>query len=68
MKLLLHWAHEDVSDVVPEISTLLSLAVIGVVLAVVTVASLMRTRRDPEARAHAGSLRARPSDPDQGSR
>jgi tellurite resistance protein TerC len=58
VKLILHWAHEDVSNAVPEIPTLLSLAVIGVVLAVVTVASLAKTRRDPTAKAHPGSLRA----------
>jgi tellurite resistance protein TerC len=33
--------------------------VIAVVLAVVTVASLVKTRRDPSAKAHPGSLRAR---------
>jgi tellurite resistance protein TerC len=43
---------------VPEIPTLLSLGVILVVLAVVTIASLLKTRRDPTAKAHAGSLRA----------
>jgi tellurite resistance protein TerC len=59
VKLILHWAHEDISTSVPEISTLLSLAVIGVVLTVVTVASLVKTRRDPTVKAHAGSLRAR---------
>ena len=56
VKLILHWAHEDVSTAVPEISTPLSLSVIVVVLAVVTVASLLKTRRDPDAKAHAGSL------------
>jgi tellurite resistance protein TerC len=59
VKLILHWAHEDISTAVPEVSTLLSLAVIGVVLTVVTVASLLKTRRDPTVKAHAGSLRAR---------
>jgi tellurite resistance protein TerC len=43
---------------VPEISTGLSLAVIGVVLAVTVVASLLTARRDPSARAHAGTIRA----------
>jgi hypothetical protein len=62
VKLILHWAHEDISSAVPEISTPLSLAVIGVVLAVVTIASLVKTRRDPTATAHAGSLRARRTD------
>ncbi|MER5214873.1 hypothetical protein ABT063_31065 [Streptomyces sp. NPDC002838] len=43
---------------VPEISTPISLAVIALVLTVVTVASLIKTRRDPTAKAHPGSLRA----------
>jgi tellurite resistance protein TerC len=58
VKLILHWAHEDVSTSVPEISTPVSLGVIVVVLAIVTVASLIKTRNDPTAKAHAGSLRA----------
>ncbi len=57
VKLVLHWAH-GLSDVIPEIQTSLSLAVIVVVLIVTTVASLLKSRRDPQARAHAGSLRA----------
>jgi tellurite resistance protein TerC len=58
VKLVLHWAHVDISTSVPEISTPVSLIVIVVVLAIVTVASLVKTRRDPTAKAHAGSLRA----------
>lgn len=58
VKLILHWAHEDLSRNVPEISTPVSLGVIVVVLVVVTVASLIKTRRDPAVKAHAGSLRA----------
>ncbi|GAB3767820.1 TerC/Alx family metal homeostasis membrane protein [Microlunatus parietis] len=58
VKLLLHWAHVDLDERVPEIPTLASLAVIVVILVVVTVASLAKTRRDPTAKAHAGSLRA----------
>ncbi|MFB9725961.1 TerC/Alx family metal homeostasis membrane protein [Haloechinothrix salitolerans] len=61
VKLILHWAHVDIDERVPEISTPLSLAVIVVVLAVVTVASLIKTRRDPTVKAHAGSLRAHPA-------
>ena len=57
VKLVLHWAH-GLSDAVPEIQTSLSLVVIVVVLVVTTIASLFKSRRDPEARAHAGSLRA----------
>jgi len=59
VKLILHWAHEDLDQRVPEVPTLLSLAVIAVVLLVVTVASLVKTKRDPTAKAHPGSLRAR---------
>jgi tellurite resistance protein TerC len=66
VKLILHWGHK-VNDSVPEISTGQSLVVIAVVLTVTTVASIIKVRRDPEARAHAGSLRDnRPKDPDAG--
>jgi tellurite resistance protein TerC len=57
VKLVLHWAHLMWHSV-PEISTLLSLGVIAVVLAITTVASLIKVRRDPTARPHAGSVRA----------
>jgi tellurite resistance protein TerC len=57
VKLVLHWAH-TLSTAVPQIPTLLSLGVIAVILAITTVASLAKVRRDPTARAHAGSVRA----------
>jgi tellurite resistance protein TerC len=56
VKLLLHWRHLQ-NDGVPEVATSTSLLVILVVLSVTVVASLLKSRRDPEARAHAGSLR-----------
>ena len=59
VKLGLHWGHLQ-DDSVPEISTMTSLVVIAVVLTITTIASLVKARRDPSARAHAGSLRARP--------
>jgi tellurite resistance protein TerC len=59
VKLVLHWAHKDISASVPEVSTAFSLAVIVVVLVVTTVASLLKIRNDPDAVAHAGSVRAR---------
>jgi tellurite resistance protein TerC len=65
VKLILHWAHEDISEAVPEITTPVSLGVIGIVLVVTTVASLIKTRRDPSAKAHAGSLKATRSKADQ---
>jgi tellurite resistance protein TerC len=70
VKLILHWAH-TVNERVPQISTNVSLVVIALVLLVTTLASLVKARRDPAARAHAGSLRARtpsasPTGPDTG--
>ncbi len=58
IKLILHWAHK-LNASIPEISTSLSLGVIAVVLTVTTVASVIKARQDPEARAHAGSIRDR---------
>ncbi|MCR3751895.1 TerC family protein [Lentzea californiensis] len=57
VKLILHWAHVDISASVPEVPTPLSLGVIIAILVVVTVASLVKTRNDPSAKAHPGSLR-----------
>jgi tellurite resistance protein TerC len=62
-KLVLHWLHEDITKSAPEISTSLSLVVILVILVVTTVASLLKTRKDPDAKAHAGSIRARSTAP-----
>jgi tellurite resistance protein TerC len=63
VKLVLHWAH-TLSEAVPEIPTLASLGVIMVILVVTVVVSLVKARRDPAARAHAGSLRAHASPPE----
>jgi tellurite resistance protein TerC len=62
VKLVLHYLH-DLDDAFPEVSIGLSLAVIGVILVVTTVASLIKVRRDPSARAHAGSLRDHEAEP-----
>ena len=59
LKLALHWGHLQ-SDSVPEISTMTSLVVIALVLTITTIASIVKVRHDPSARAHAGSLRAHP--------
>ena len=56
VKLLLHFGHLR-NDSIPEIETSTSLIAITVVLAITVVASLAKSRRDPQARAHAGSLR-----------
>ncbi|MFI1990302.1 TerC family protein [Actinoplanes sp. NPDC020271] len=60
VKLVLHWAHKSLSDSVPEVSTPVSLVVIIGILVVTTVASLIKSRRDPSLKAHAGSLRPHP--------
>src|SRR3954447_15959211 len=65
IKLVLHWAHKAIDPGVPEISTPISLGVIIGILAVTTVASLIKSRRDPSLKAHPGSLKAskkRPAD------
>jgi len=56
VKLILEFGHLQ-EDSIPEIGTGTSLVVIAVVLTVVTVASIIKTRRDPTVKAHAGSLR-----------
>ena len=55
VKLILHWGH-GLDPRVPEISTAVSLMVIGAALALTTAASLIKSRRDPAARAHAGAV------------
>lgn len=55
VKLILTFVHEVVPEV-PKIPTTASLVIIIVVLAVTTVASLVKVRMDPEARAHTGPI------------
>jgi tellurite resistance protein TerC len=59
VKLILHWGH-GLDDRVPEISISVSLAVIVAALALTTIASLIKSRRDPAARAHAGAVLGSP--------
>jgi tellurite resistance protein TerC len=65
VKLILHWAHVDIHDGIPEVSTPVSLGVIIGILVIVVVASLLRTRNDPTATAHAGSLHGQRKTPDE---
>ncbi len=58
VKLILHFLHGEF-EAVPEITTGTSLIVIAIVLTITTVASVIKARRDPTARAHAGTLRRR---------
>ncbi len=55
VKLIMVWAHEE-WDAVPKISTNFSLAVIGIILVTSTVASLVKSKRDPSAVGHAGRM------------
>lgn len=62
IKLILAFAHTE-WPAVPHVPTLLSLAVIVVVLAITTGASILKARRDPSARAHAGVVLERRESP-----
>lgn len=55
VKLILTYLHEVWYEV-PKIPTLVSLSVIGAILLVSTVASVIKTRKDPTAVAHAGRI------------
>jgi tellurite resistance protein TerC len=55
VKLIMTYVHEIVAEV-PKIPTLISLAVIGAILLISTVASFIKVRKDPDAHAHAGRI------------
>jgi len=55
IKLVLTFLHEIYTEV-PKIPTLWSLAVIALILIISTVASLIKSKRDPSAKAHAGRV------------
>ena len=58
IKLVLTWAHETWPDTVPKIPTNVSLAFIITVLVITGVASWLKVRKDPQAKAHAGRVTA----------
>jgi tellurite resistance protein TerC len=55
VKLIMTYLHEEFTSI-PKISTPVGLAVIGTILVVSTVASLIKTKSDPTAKAHAGRV------------
>ena len=55
VKLIFTYLHETWNEV-PKIPTLISLAVIGLILTVSTIASLIKSKKDPTAHAHAGRV------------
>jgi tellurite resistance protein TerC len=63
IKLIMLYGHE-VNESIPKIPTSLSLAVIAAILGIATVASFIKVRKDPTAKAHAGRITDAPRDPD----
>jgi tellurite resistance protein TerC len=61
VKLIMTYVHEIWYEV-PKIPTLVSLAVIALILIVSTVASLIKVKKDPTAHAHAGRVTAAPEE------
>ena len=57
VKLILTFAHEEFAEI-PKIPTPVSLGVIAGILAVSTIASLIKSKADPSAKAHAGRITA----------
>lgn len=57
VKLVMTYLHEEFTQI-PKIPTLVSLAVIGAILVISTVASYIKVMRDPQAQAHAGRITA----------
>ena len=61
IKLIMTYLHETWSQI-PKIPTVGSLLVIALILAVSTIASLIKSKRDPSAIAHAGRVTAAPEE------
>ena len=59
VKLIMTYLHETWVQI-PKIPTLTSLAVIGAILVISTIASLIKSKKDPTAVAHAGRVTAAP--------
>jgi tellurite resistance protein TerC len=66
VKLILTYLHEEFTSI-PKIPTSISLGVIGIILVIATVASLVKTKSDPTAKAHAGRITEGRDDEDKSS-
>ena len=64
IKLIFTYIHEIWSEV-PKVPTLFSLSVIGLILLISTIASLIKSKKDPSARAHAGRVTGSNKKPDE---
>ncbi|HUW88375.1 MAG TPA: TerC family protein [Candidatus Paceibacterota bacterium] len=63
VKLILTYFHE-IFEEIPKVPTVASLGVIGLILVVSTVASLIKSKADPSAKAHAGRITLLDTDED----
>ncbi len=62
-KLVVTYAHEINKDI-PKVPTGISLGVIAAIIIIAVIASLIKTKKDPTAKAHAGTVRAPKADPE----
>jgi tellurite resistance protein TerC len=62
-KLVITYAHEINKDI-PKVPTGISLGVIAAIIIIAVIASLIKTKKDPTAKAHAGTVRAPKADPE----
>lgn len=63
LKLVVTYAHEINKDI-PKVPTGISLGVIAAIIIIAVIASLIKTKKDPSAKAHAGTVRAPKEDPE----
>ena len=62
-KLVITYAHEINKDI-PKVPTGISLGVIASIIIIAVIASLIKTKKDPTAKAHAGTVRAHKENPE----
>lgn len=63
LKLVATYAHEINKDI-PKVPTGISLGVIAAIIIIAVIASLIKVKKDPTAKAHAGTVRAPKEDPE----
>lgn len=63
LKLVITYAHEINKDI-PKVPTGISLGVIAAIIIIAVIASLIKTKKDPTAKAHAGTVRAPKENPE----
>jgi tellurite resistance protein TerC len=63
LKLVVTYAHEINKDI-PKVPTGISLGVIAAIIIIAVIASLIKVKKDPTAKAHAGTVRAPKEDPE----